>query len=242
MVEDCMGGEAMSLFNRKDNRRSDTATGRRLASTPKPRCPEIRPYPVALDPDWQCDQAEGHEGEHWFDDGMTKNTWSTGTVRAVCHAPDSSGTWRCDLDLDHEGNHGAGGEGSYRAGWKDPVAVPDMCHALDHTGTRRCDLDVEHEGNHSGGGGPSRESWKDETDPVPFALEEILAAVQSALSTMRSGDKGVFWSAEEHRQNGIAQLEWAEEAIDHILVGWHYPVNYPREGFHPTYTSPTWWG
>ena len=154
----------MSLFQRKDNRRSDTATGRRLASTPvNPRCPEIRPYPRTPEPLWQCDQDEGHLGEHWFDDGIMKNRWTNGTVRAVCHASDQTKTRRCDLDLDHEGNH-AGGEGIYRCAWRQV-----------------------------------------ESSTIPEALEEILAAVQSAVSTMRSGDKGTFWSAEEHRQNGIAQ-------------------------------------
>jgi len=54
------------------------------------RCPSTPP-PTKFSAQ-QCDQLEGHAGEHWFDDGMTKYEWS------VDHM-----TW-CGLDTDHTGN------------------------------------------------------------------------------------------------------------------------------------------
>jgi hypothetical protein len=51
-----------------------------------------------------------------------------------------------------------------------------------------------------------------ELTPKPEA--EIVAALRSALAQVKYGDKGHFWSAEEHRRNIVAQLEWALSQLE----------------------------
>jgi len=95
----------------------------------------------------QCDRLAGHEGEHWFEDGMTRNRWTKEHMK-WCRL-DTDHTGMCDPDLaSHDGTRPEPGEcGDVR-----PYGTPSGL---------RCQLDPGHEGQHEDTWVGGKYAWND---------------------------------------------------------------------------------